>query len=88
MSAIGELRNLKGSVAPTKKQNKAAFWFLLPWFVGLFVVTVGPMLASLVLGFTKYNLLQPPEFNGLNNITRMIGDERLHKSLGVTFTYV
>jgi multiple sugar transport system permease protein len=89
MSALGELRKVKNAGAPTtRKQNKAAFFFLLPWFVGLFAVTAGPMLASFVLGFTKYNLLQPPKFNGIDNLIRMFGDERLHKSLGVTFTYV
>ncbi|MBZ3906232.1 sugar ABC transporter permease [Streptomyces scabiei] len=46
------------------------------------------MLASLYLSFTKYNLLQPPQFSGLDNWTRMLGDERLHTSLQVTFTYV
>lgn len=94
MSALGELRKIKGQ-GPTgprtrgqKRENRAAYLFLLPWFVGLIVITIGPMLASLVLSFTKYNLLQPPQFNGVNNFVRMLSDERLHNSLGVTFTYV
>lgn len=90
VSAVGELRHLKaaGGRRGTKQQNKAAFFFLLPWFLGLLVITLGPMLASLYLSFTKYNLLQPPVFNGLENFERMFTDERLHASLGVTFTYV
>jgi multiple sugar transport system permease protein len=89
MSAVGELRKLKATGGRgTRQQNKAAFFFLLPWFLGLAIITVGPMLASLYLSFTKYNLLQPPVFNGLENIERMFTDERLHASLGVTFTYV
>ncbi|WP_395244315.1 carbohydrate ABC transporter permease [Agromyces sp. MMS24-K17] len=89
MSALGELRSMKGAAAPRqKRQNKAAFLFLLPWFVGLVVITIGPMIASLVLSFTKYNLLSPPRFNGLANFEKMVGDERLHKSLAVTFEYV
>lgn len=90
MSAIGELQRLsadKGS-PPDKRDNKAAFLFLLPWFAGLLLITAGPMAASLLLGFTDYNLLQPPEFNGLDNWTRMLEDERLHASLAVTFKYV
>jgi multiple sugar transport system permease protein len=88
MSATSELRNLRGSGSTAKRQNKVAFWFLLPWFLGLFAITLGPMVASLFLSFTDYNLLQPAEFNGLENFSRMLGDERLHQSLGVTFTYV
>ena len=88
MSALGELRNLKGVKNKGPQSNKAAFFFLLPWFVGLLAITFGPMLASLVLSFTDYNLLQPPRWAGLDNFVRMFTDERLHKSLGVTFLYV
>ncbi|GIH02815.1 ABC transporter permease [Rhizocola hellebori] len=62
--------------------------FLLPWFAGLLLITAGPIAVSLVLGFTDYNLIQPPEFNGLDNFNRMLSDERLHSALRVTFTYV
>ena len=90
MSAIGELQRLGApKTGPGhKRDNQAAFLFLLPWFAGLLLITAGPVAASFVLGFTDYNLLQPPEFNGVENIQRMLSDERLHHSLGVTFTYV
>jgi multiple sugar transport system permease protein len=88
VSSINELRRPRGPQRGARQQNKAAFLFLLPWFVGLFGITIGPMVASLFLSFTDYNLLQPPELSGFDNWTRMLHDERLHKSLGVTFTYV
>ncbi|WP_436408498.1 carbohydrate ABC transporter permease [Agromyces chitinivorans] len=95
MSALGELRRMKGTgdgPAPAtsrgRKQNRAAFLFLAPWFLGLFLITVGPMAASLVLSFTRYNLLSPPRFNGIDNIVRMFEDDRLHTSIEVTFSYV
>jgi multiple sugar transport system permease protein len=71
-----------------KKENVAAYLFLTPWLIGLFVITVGPMLASLYLAFTDYNLIQAPEWIGFENFTRMLSDQRLHNSLRVTFTYV
>jgi multiple sugar transport system permease protein len=90
MSALGELQQIRGSSRSSarKRNNRAALVFLLPWFAGLLVITVGPIAASLVLGFTDYNLLQPPEFNGVDNVTRMLDDSRLHRALGVTFRYV
>lgn len=96
MSSIGELRQIaissrgnKGAKVKTKHpDNKAGFLFLAPWLIGVLVFTIGPMLASLFLAFTDYNLLQPPEWSGLDNIARMIGDERLWNSLRVTLTYV
>jgi len=94
MSALGELRRVAkgGAAAPStkasRKENRAAYLFLLPWLVGLAGITIGPMIASLVLSFTKYNLIQAPKFNGFANFTRMLTDERFHKALGVTFAYV
>lgn len=88
MSALGELRRIKGAAPRQRKQNRAAYLFLLPWFVGLALVTVGPMAASLALSFTRYNLLSPPKFIGIDNFTRMLEDPRLHTSLWVTFQYV
>ena len=89
MSSLDELRGLRRrGVRSSGRNNKAAFWFLLPWFAGLVFVTAGPIAASLGLGFTKYNLIQPPKFIGLGNFARIFTDERLHNALGVTFTYV
>jgi len=90
VSAIAELQSLsktKGRKV-SAKDNKAAHIFLIPWTIGLFLVTLGPMAMSLYLAFTDYNLLQSPEFTGLDNIQRMLEDQRLHNSLRVTFTYV
>jgi multiple sugar transport system permease protein len=88
VSSINELRRPREPRRGARTQNKPAFFFLLPWFLGLFGITVGPMLASLYISFTDYNLLQPPQLTGFDNWSRMLHDERLHKSLGVTFTYV
>ena len=71
-----------------RRDNVAAYLFLSPWLVGLFVITIGPMLASLYLAFTDYNLIQAPEWIGFDNFARMLSDPRLHNSLQVTFTYV
>ena len=95
MSALGELSRLKTSPGRGKtkikikhKDNKAAYWFLLPWLVGLVAITIGPMFMSLYLSFTDYNLLQAPVWSGFDNIVRMMEDARLHNSLKVTFIYV
>ncbi|MFI5734900.1 carbohydrate ABC transporter permease [Kribbella sp. NPDC051587] len=71
-----------------RRDNVTAYLFLSPWLVGLFAITIGPMVASLYLAFTDYNLIEAPQWIGLENFTRMLSDERLHNSLRVTFTYV
>ncbi|MET7339026.1 sugar ABC transporter permease [Nonomuraea sp. NPDC005650] len=96
MSALGELGRMsrgpsRGTAAAErdgKLDNKAGYLFLLPWLIGLIGITIGPMIASLYLSFTDYNLLQPPQWLGLDNYTRMFEDPRLLNSLRVTLTYV
>lgn len=88
MSAVNDLRSIRSSAPAAKRHNKVASAFLLPWVIGLLGITIGPMLVSLYLSFTDYNLLQAPQFTGLDNLTRMLHDDRLHKALVVTFTYV
>jgi multiple sugar transport system permease protein len=89
MSALGELSTLGRKKMPgQKKDNLAAYLFLTPWLLGLLLITVGPMLASLYLSFTDYNLIQAPQWIGLDNFVRMLSDQRLHNSLRVTFSYV
>jgi multiple sugar transport system permease protein len=70
------------------RDNKAGYLFLAPWLVGLFVITIGPLIASLYLSFTEYSLIEAPVWSGLDNYVRMIDDARLHNALKVTFTYV
>jgi multiple sugar transport system permease protein len=70
------------------RDNKAGYLFLLPWLIGLFVITIGPLIASLYLSFTEYSLIEPPQWIGLHNYLRMLDDARLHNALKVTFIYV
>ncbi len=65
-----------------------AYGFLTPWLVGLIGLTLGPMLYSLYLSFTRYNLLTPPRWLGLGNYREMLTDTRLHHSIEVTLVYV
>jgi multiple sugar transport system permease protein len=92
VSAVSELRKMRktggANPTPSRRDNWVAYLFLAPWLVGLFVVTIGPMLASLYISFTDYNLIQSPQWLGLDNFVRMFQDERLLNSLRVTFTYV
>nr|WP_241474712.1 sugar ABC transporter permease [Nocardiopsis xinjiangensis] len=62
--------------------------FLGPWLLGLFLITAGPLAASLYFSFTDYNLIGEHDWVGVENYTRMLGDTRLHSALWVTFVYV
>jgi multiple sugar transport system permease protein len=44
-----------------------------PWIIGFIVLGIGPMLYSLVMAFTRYDVISAPEFIGLGNFVRMFG---------------
>ncbi|WP_052168776.1 carbohydrate ABC transporter permease [Actinoalloteichus spitiensis] len=75
-------RNAKG-------QTGVAYLFLSPWMIGALLLTVGPMVASLYLSFTNYNLFTAPEWVGLDNYVRLFTeDDRFLSSVSVTLRYV
>jgi multiple sugar transport system permease protein len=81
------------STLPRKSRQRGAdaragYTFLLPWLLGFIVLTLGPMISSLYLSFTNYNLFDPPKWIGLDNYTAMFQDERFLQSVGVTVGYV
>jgi multiple sugar transport system permease protein len=71
------------------RRGRAAYLFLLPWFLGFFVIVLGPLLASLVLSFTDYRLISEPSFIGIDNYVRMFtADPQFWDALAVTAIYV
>jgi multiple sugar transport system permease protein len=53
----------------------AGYVFLSPWLLGLMGITALPMLYSLYLSFTDYDLLSSPQWVGLANYRRMFGGD-------------
>lgn len=68
--------------------NKPAYAFLAPWIVGAVCLSLLPMVVSVYLSFTKYNMLTSPRFVGVQNFSNLMRDTRYLHSLQVTFTYV
>ncbi len=71
------------------RSDRAAWVFLSPWLLGALLLTAGPMVASLILSFTNYDLFTAPEFVGTANYERLLTeDPRFWKAVGVTLNYV
>ena len=49
------------------KKNIDCYIYLSPFFLIFFIFTVLPVIISIVLSFTYYNVIQPPTFVGLKN---------------------
>lgn len=65
------------------------YLFLLPWFIGFLGLTIGPILTSLYLSFTHFDLLTAPRWTGVDNYVRMFtNDPKFSASMRVTFFFV
>ncbi|CUA92328.1 MULTISPECIES: carbohydrate ABC transporter permease [Pannonibacter] len=70
-------------------RNAPGYLFLSPWLLGFFLLALGPILVSLYLSFTRYDMVSDPRWVGLGNYEYMFSrDRRFWKALEVTFTYV
>ncbi|OBZ11409.1 carbohydrate ABC transporter permease [Bacillus sp. FJAT-26390] len=71
----------------TKREERSFWFFIAPWFIGFICFTGGPILFSLLLSFTEYNVISPPTFAGTSNYSLLFGDRLFYKSLSVTLYY-
>jgi multiple sugar transport system permease protein len=74
---------------PRYKRREAinAYIMLAPWIIGFIVFTAGPMVASIVISFMDWPLLQAPKWIGLGNYKFMFKDELFWISLYNTIYY-
>ena len=57
------------------KKNKVAYVMIAPFMLLFFIFTVFPVLLSIALSFTDFNLLEMPHFLGLSNYIRLFLDD-------------
>lgn len=72
-----------------RQDNLVGYLFIAPWLIGFFAFTLVPVLASLYLAFTEYDILTAPTWVGLTNFQRMLfADPRFWKAVRATFKFV
>lgn len=83
LALIGGLAWYLGAHGPKGANGRLemlwGYAFLSPWLFGFVVFMAGPILASLFLSFTQYDVLHPPKWVGLRNYVELT-------SLNVTVT--
>ena len=70
-----------------RRDTRAALLFISPWIVGFLVFTAWPVLNSAYLSLTDYDVINDPNFVGLDNYRRLFEDEKIALALGNTFFY-
>lgn len=65
------------------------YLFISPWLIGFLFFAAGPILFSMLMSFTRWSLLSPPRWIGLENYQQILFDDPLvYKSLWNTAYYV
>jgi multiple sugar transport system permease protein len=62
--------------------------FLLPSAIGLVTFVIYPVIASLWYSFTRWNLLAPPVFVGLDNYRALLSDPDFWNAFGYTIAMI
>lgn len=87
--AVKKNFNIKQNLSRTwshMKQNKISYLFVAPYMILFFAFTALPVIISLFLGFTSFNLLEAPVFVGVDNYIRLfLDDDVFIKAIGNTF---
>jgi multiple sugar transport system permease protein len=77
----------RSSHGPRAGEGRWVLFFLAPTLIGLAVLSAGPILATLGISLTKWDMLTTPQFVGLDNYAKLLGDDRFLKALRNTAFY-
>ncbi len=72
------------------RSRKEGIWFYIfiaPWIVGFLIFLAGPIVASAYFSFTTYDIINPPQFLGLQNYSDLLSDDLFWQSIKVTTIY-
>ncbi len=82
------LYNRFSPVLQKMKENKTAYLFLAPFALIFFAFIVLPVVMSIILSFTHYNMLESPQWIGWKNYIRLfLTDDVFLKAVKNTFVF-
>ena len=70
-----------------QRETAAAYIYTLPWVIGFVIFTAGPMAISLYYSFTRFNIIDPPVWVGLQNYVNLYYNPIFWQSIKVTLYY-
>ncbi|WP_405593847.1 carbohydrate ABC transporter permease [Streptomyces sp. NBC_01092] len=81
-------RTRRARTRENQGDGRLAAVFIAPALLGFAAFLLWPTLRGIYLSFTRFNLLTPPEWVGLDNYVRMVHDPIFWDSMVVTVEYV
>jgi multiple sugar transport system permease protein len=87
MTAVGRRRAGNRGGGPLGGEGRWALLFLAPTLIGLAILSAGPILATVAISLTQWDLLTAPKLVGLDNFVELASDDRFLKALRNTAFY-
>ncbi|MCY9663541.1 sugar ABC transporter permease [Paenibacillus alginolyticus] len=66
---------MKMNLTTTFKKHRESYLLMLPYMLFFILFTILPVILSIALGFTYFNMIEPPRFIGWYNYIRMFLDD-------------
>jgi multiple sugar transport system permease protein len=85
--SAGRARPARRGVAE-RREAFAGYLFVAPSMIGFIVFVLGPLIAVGYFSLTRYDVISPPQFVGLDNYVRLFTDDRLRLVYINTIIYV
>jgi multiple sugar transport system permease protein len=71
-------------IALRRREMIAGYLFIAPAVLGFVVFTAGPIIASVVISLTNYDIISPPHWTGFDNYAALFQDSLFWQSMLVT----
>lgn len=70
------------------KKNRVSYYFLAPFLLLFTLFTIVPIITSIVLSFSYYNIIEKPHFIGFSNYRLLFVDDDIFlKAVGITLKF-
>lgn len=74
-SLLSKLKTRWGELWKDIKRNKVFYLFIAPFGIIFLIFTVIPVITSMILSFTYFNILEPPEWIGFGNYIKLFASD-------------
>ena len=83
-----QVRTRKRQGSLLRREALDGYIFILPWIIGFVVFIAGPMVASFLISFMRWEIVTPPAWVGVEQYHKLFNDSRFYLSLYNTAYYV
>ncbi len=78
---VAQRERLEAGAPIQRRQRQALYWgysFALPWIIGFLLLTLYPMIFSLIISFFKWDIVREAQFVGFDNYLKLFFRDKIY----------